>query len=293
MTTVHAPKLGDVCRQARESIRPGERQELRYIGLESIESGTGMFVEGELSKTPEIPLANSFRFGPEHVLYGKLRPYLNKVVLPDFEGKCSTEIIPLLPSADVDRAYLGYFLRSKHVVDLIAARTAGARMPRADMDFVFSLPIPLPPLPEQRRIVDLLSRAEGILRLRREAEQKAAELIPSLFLHMFGDPATDWPEIIIDDILAKQTNAIRTGPFGSQLKHAEFTDKGVPVLGIDNIVDNEFKWTKPRHLPREKYETFKRFRVFPGDVIVTIMGTTGRVAVAPDDLPECMNTKHQ
>lgn len=184
-------RLGDVCQQARECVKPGERPELRYIGLETIESGSGMFVQGELSKTPDTPMANSFRFGSEHVLYGKLRPYLNKVALPDFEGKCSTEIIPLLPSADIERAYLGYFLRSGHVVELISARTAGARMPRADMDFVFSLPIPLPPLPEQRCIVDLLSRAEGIVRLRRKAEKKAAELIPALFLDMFGDPATN------------------------------------------------------------------------------------------------------
>lgn len=54
-----------------------------------------------------------------------------------------------------------------------------------------SLPIPLPSIPEQRRIVDILSRAEGIVRLRRDAENKAAELIPALFLDMFGDPATN------------------------------------------------------------------------------------------------------
>jgi type I restriction enzyme S subunit len=61
---------------------------------------------------------------------------------------------------------------------------------------VESLPIPLPPLGEQQRIVDILSRAEGIVRLRREAQQKAAEIIPALFLDMFGDPATNpkgWP----------------------------------------------------------------------------------------------------
>lgn len=152
--------------------------------------------------------------------------------------------------------------------------------------------IPLPPLDEQRRIVGLLDRAAEIRRRADAARAKARAIIPALFLDTFGDPAEDWSEITIDDILAKQVNAIRTGPFGSQLKHSEFTDEGVPVLGIDNVVDNEFKWAKPRHLPREKYEAFKRFRVFPGDVIVTIMGTTGRVVVAPDNLPECMNTKH-
>ena len=94
--------------------------------------------------------------------------------------------------------------------------------------------------------------------------------------------------------LAKQAEGtIRTGPFGSQLKHEEFTEKGVPVLGIDNIVTNRFVWpSEPRCLPEEKYAQFKRFRVYPGDLIFTIMGTAGRVAVAPDDLPECMSTKH-
>lgn len=200
MRTVH---LGEVCQQCRECVKPGARGELRYIGLESIESGSAQFVEGALSKTPEAPQANSFRFGPEHILYGKLRPYLNKVALPDFEGKCSTEIIPLLPSPEADRAYLAFFLRSLQVVEQISARTAGARMPRADMDFVLSLPIPLPPLPKQRRIVDLLSRAEGIVRLRREAEKKAAELIPALFLDMFGDPATNpkvWPTAFFGEV---------------------------------------------------------------------------------------------
>ena len=58
--------------------------------------------------------------------------------------------------------------------------------------------MPVPPIDEQRRIVDILSRAEGIVRLRREAQKKAAELIPALFLEMFGDPATNpkgWHEL--------------------------------------------------------------------------------------------------
>lgn len=183
--------LRTVCSQSREQVRPGERLDLKYIGLESIEPNTGDFVGGELSKTPEDPRATSFHFDSRHVLYGKLRPYLNKVAAPEFEGKCSTELIPLLPSESLDRHYLAYFLRSKATVAAITNRTAGSRMPRADMDFLLSREIPLPPLAEQRRIVDLLSRAEGIVRLRREAQRKAAELVPALFLDMFGDPASN------------------------------------------------------------------------------------------------------
>lgn len=290
MSTV---RLGDVCQQARVSVKPGERPELRYIGLESIESGSGMFAVGGLSKTPEVPMANSFRFGPEHVLYGKLRPYLNKVALPDFEGKCSTEIIPLLPNPDIERAYLAYFLRSGKVVDLIPARTAGARMPRADMDFIFSLPIPLPPLPEQRRIVDLLSRAEGIVRLRREAEKKAAELIPALFLDMFGDPAEPvlsvgckagvegnpkgWPVATLGEVVEefRYGTSQKSGPTGS------------PVLRIPNVVGDRLEPSGMKFVEVQEAEA-NRLRLLDGDFLfVRTNGNpdyVGRSAVFESDV---------
>jgi len=197
MTAVTLVRLGDVCEQDRRGVKPGDAPNLPYIGLESIEANTGRFRDGELSKTPDAPQANSFGFGPHHVLYGKLRPYLNKVAVPDFEGKCSTEIIPLRPRENLDRRYLAYYLRSPTTVSRIGAKTAGARMPRADMDFVLGMQMLLPPLDEQRRIVDILSRAEGILRLRREAEKKAGELVPAIFLEMSNRQQTPrggrWP----------------------------------------------------------------------------------------------------
>lgn len=165
-------------------------------------------------------------------------------------------------------------------------------LPSLPLSLIKEARVPLPPLDEQRRIVRLLDRAAEIQRRADAARAKARTIIPALFLDMFGDPANTWPLLTIEEALASTENAIRTGPFGSHLKHSEFTDSGIPVLGIDNAVDNEFKWGKPRHLPPERYKAFRRFRVFPGDVIITIMGTTGRVCVTPGDLPECMSTKH-
>jgi len=275
-------RLGDVCTQDRQSIKPGDRPELRYIGLESIEAGGGSFVEGELSKTPEAPMANSFRFTTKHVLYGKLRPYLNKVALPDFEGKCSTEIIPLCPSPDVDRAYLAYFLRSEHVVNLISAKVAGARMPRADMDFVLSLPIPLPALTEQRRIVDLLSRAEGIMHLRREAQVKAQTVIPAFFVDMFGDPATNpkgWPICPLGELIS-------SGPTNGLYKHKSLYGRGTPILRIDAFYSG--KVTDLNALKRVELDSdveMKRFALRQGDIVINRVNSPeylGKSAIIPE-----------
>ena len=84
--------------------------------------------------------------------------------------------------------------------------TGTAGQQRVPSSFLQSVKIPLPSLYEQRRIVDILSRAESIVRLRREAQKKAAELIPALFLDTFGDPATNpkgWPMVALGDVLAE------------------------------------------------------------------------------------------
>lgn len=96
--------------------------------------------------------------------------------------------------ARLDGAYLRFFLRFAE--PRLAAKGQGSTFAAIGRAEIASLRIPLPSLGEQRRIVDLLARAEGLVHLRREAQQKAAELIPAIFIDMFGDPATNskgWP----------------------------------------------------------------------------------------------------
>lgn len=283
--------LGAVCTQDRASVKPGHGDELPYLGLEGIESGTGRFVEGDLSKTPDVPQANSFRFDNRHVLYGKLRPYLNKVALPTEPGKCSTEIIPLLPAPHCDRRYLSYFLRAPSTVQQIAERSAGARMPRADMDFVLSLPIPLPSIDEQQRIVDVLSRAEGIVRLRRQAQQKAAALIPAIFVDMFGDPATNpngWAVHPLSDV----ADVISGVAKGRQLTAEESVE--LPYMRVANVKDGHLDMAEVKTIRIKKTEV-EKLRIVPGDLLVTEGGDPdklGRAALWRGEIGLCVHQNH-
>jgi type I restriction enzyme S subunit len=115
----------------------------RYVGLDHIEAGGGSIrfgsvINGELA-------SNKFQFGPNHILFGKLRPYLAKVVCPDFEGICSTDIIPISPSERVDKRYLLHFLRRPETIAWAAGRATGVNLPRLSPKELASLEIPLPP----------------------------------------------------------------------------------------------------------------------------------------------------
>jgi len=166
---------------------------------------------------------------------------------------------------------------------------------KAGLNFndIRSLQIPLPPLAEQKRIAAILDAADVLRAKRREALAQLDTLLQSTFLDLFGDPVGQrWKMATVEEVARNEKNAIRTGPFGSQLLHSEFVSEGIRVLGIDNAVANEFRAGEPRFITPQKYDQLRRYTVRPGDILITIMGTCGRCAVVPDDIGIAINTKH-
>lgn len=277
-------ELGSVASIDRKGVDPSSvPPETIYLGLEHIERGGRILGRNTVGGADLA--STKFAFTEDHVLFGKLRPNLGKISRPDFAGVCSTDILPIRPGADLDRNYLAHYLAQPSMVDFAASRTSGANLPRLSPTVLATFPIPLPPLPEQRRIAAILDHADALRAKRRQVLAHLDALTRSIFLEMFA-------AIPADSTVVEQATLIRTGPFGSQLLHSEFVDAGIAVLGLDNVVSNEFRWGERRFITPTKYRELGRYTVRPGDVLVSIMGTTGRCVVVPDDIPVAINTKH-
>lgn len=283
--------LGDVASIDRLAIDPSATSpDTLYVGLENIERGGRLINVTSVGKAGVNSL--KYRFTADHILFGKLRPYLAKITRPNFEGICSTDILPIRPGPGLDRNYLYHFLVQPSIISLASSRSAGANLPRLSPKALADFRITLVSLPEQRRLADMLDRVDALRAKRHEAMALLDDLTQSIFLHMFGEASRQWPLVKIEDIAANENNSIRTGPFGSQLLHEEFVDSGIAVLGIDNVVTNEFRWNERRYITEQKYRQLDRYTVHPGDVLITIMGTCGRCAIVPDGIPVAINTKH-
>lgn len=146
-----------------------------YVALENVESWTGRLTVSELSSSFDGQV-NLFESGD--VLFGKLRPYLAKVTRPTSRGVCVGEFLVLRPRSNrVVASYVEQWLRSKPTIDAVSSSTFGAKMPRANWQFVGGLVIPVPSVPEQTAIVRFLDHADRLIQRYIFAKQKLIALL--------------------------------------------------------------------------------------------------------------------
>ncbi len=149
-----------------------------YLALEHVESWTGRYSDAG----PDVVFDSQVkRFRAGDVLFGKLRPYLAKVVRPDRDGVCVGEFLVLRPrDCTMLPDYLKWLLRTKPVINAINASTYGTKMPRTNWQFIGGMKQPLPPLPEQEAIVRYLDYVERRIRRYIDAKQKLVGLLEEL-----------------------------------------------------------------------------------------------------------------
>ena len=293
MTTWPEVELGDLARWGSGGTPSRSRRE--FFGGSIPWAAIGDLTDGEVwtteeSITPEALNSSSAKMVPPGSLLIAMYGSIGKLGIPKIDLATNQAIAFATPGERLDLRYF-YHCMHRDRARLLASGNGGTQS-NISQTKLKEWKIPLPPLPEQRRIAAILDHADALRSKRRESLNSLAELKQAIFMQMFGASHASWDRFRIADVASKTKGAIRTGPFGSQLLHEEFVEDGVAVLGIDNAVSNKFEWGKRRFITHQKYKELSRYTVYPGDVLITIMGTNGRCAVVPDDIPLAINTKH-
>lgn len=263
---VESVPLGTVATIDRQIVAPSDSE--ICLGLEDLDIVTGRV---HIPSHRDLAKSSKFRFSSSHVLYGKLRPYLAKVARPTMSGICSTDILPILPGNRLDRDFLFHFLRTPEFTALASQAAVGINLPRLSPSILSTFHIPLPPLPSQRRIAEVLDRADALRAKRRAALAQLDSLTQSIFLDLFGDPAAN-PKRFPTAQLAKAIEL--RGGFA--FKSSDYVPDGIPLVRIGEVNRGGVTREAACFLPVTLQAELTRFIVRPGDMLMSLTGTTGK-----------------
>lgn len=160
--------------------------EIWLLNLDMVEAQTGRIIDYLMVSEDEIG-NSTCTFDESNVLYSKLRPYLNKVVIPDKCGYATSELVPLQPvKSKLNREYLAYMLRSDEFVGMITEKVAGAKMPRVSMGDFRKFDVPLPPLDIQEQFAEFVKQVDKSKVAVQRAMNETKTLYDSLLQDYFG-----------------------------------------------------------------------------------------------------------
>ena len=157
--------LGDVCEQRSEIVQPSANNMESFVGLEHVASGETRL--RNFAQSIDVK-STKFRFYAGDILYGKLRPYLDKAVLADLNGICSTDLLVLKPKGNVIKEFLIYILHSTDFIKHAIATTTGTNHPRTSWAAISRFKFSLPERSEQQNIANILSAIDMKLELEKK-----------------------------------------------------------------------------------------------------------------------------
>lgn len=260
--------------------KPAAGTKVWNLNLDQIESGTGRVIAKQMIPVEKLG-SSTYPFEAGTVLYSKLRPYLNKVVVANETGVATTELVPLRCNPDrLLPQYLAYFLRSSEFLEFANTVVAGAKMPRMVMGEFWEYKIPTLSIPEQRRIVAILDQAHVLCTKRREALAQLDELQRGIFIEMFGDPSENpknFPTRALADLVA-DGDTINYGV----VQPGDDVDVGVPLIRVGDLIDGRVRHDWLKKIAPSIENAYKRSRLKGDEILVSCVGSVGVVALASD-----------
>lgn len=275
--------LGQVARIERKSIAPATISSgVRYVGLENIESG-GELVGVDVVEPGDLA-SSKFVFSNAHILYGKLRPYLAKIAAPEFNGICSTEILPILPGPGIDRRYLLHFLRLPESIELATRRSSGANLPRLNPKELEKFAVPLPPLAEQRRIAGILDKVDTLRALQANRSASLAQLRSAFLREMVGSLqiGSGWDSIRVDEAGSVRLGRQRSPKY-------QTGSYSIPYMRVANVHEDRIDTSDVLVMDFDGADR-ERYSLRHGDILLNEGQSTelvGRPAMWRNEIDQC------
>lgn len=226
-------KLGDVAEIIKDTYQPSDKDDFDYIGLEHIEQQSLRL--NSIGKSTNVS-SGKFKFKTGDILFGKLRPYFRKVVIPNFPGVCSIDIWVIRDREGFDQKFLFYLLASETFIEMSSSGSTGTRMPRADWSLLRTTEWIFPDLATQSRIASILSDFNDKIELNRQMNTTLEQMAQALFKEYFID--SEKGTIQLSDYIV--LNPKISIPKNSVVKYIEMSDLSLSGSSISHFIDRPF-----------------------------------------------------
>lgn len=268
-------RFGELVRQVKRTTKDPEGEGLtRIVGLEHLDSES--LPLRRWHELDDLPDGTSFTrvFRAGQVLFGKRRAYQRKVAVADFDGVCSGDILVFERSTEgLLPEFLPYVVQSDRFFDHALGTSAGSLSPRTKWQELAKFEFVLPPVDAQRSAIELLQAADRSISTDEEALAALIQLREASMVEL----AHKAPRRPLRDVLQLLTKGTTPTSLGM-----DFADEGVVFLKAENVGDGRLSFDERTYITDATHSALARSSLEAGDVLLTIAGTVGRVALVPE-----------
>jgi len=180
--------------------------------------------------------------------------------------------------------YLRFFLISKDFNEEKDRLSTGSTQMGINNEFIAKVRLLIPLLATQKRIVQILEKAEQAKRKREEADKLTNNYLKSVFYEMFGDLNKNNKKFeikFLEELCPKDKTAIKAGPFGSSLKKSSYSKSGYKIYGQEQVISGDLN-LGDYYISEEKYKELESYKIRAGDILISLVGTYGKILIVPD-----------
>ncbi len=181
----------------------------------------------------------------------------------------------------ISSEYIYWFLKAKN--EELNSKGTGSTFKAIGRKVLEETLVPDYPFEQQHTYAVNLEKVYSIIRLRKQELLKLDELIKARFVEMFGDPVSNpkkWPMPHIEEVVSREKNALKAGPFGSALKKEYYVESGYKIYGQEQVINGDPNYGD-YYIDEEKYRQLENCAVQAGDVLISLVGTYGRLLIMP------------